>query len=644
MSGRKPDEVEVVAALGFAGNVSHSLVAHPSGEFVIYPLGSTVVIKNVKTGRQQFLHGHSDNVTSIALSQDGSMIASGEKTHSGFKAKILLWKFNLVRIGDVGSAGQVPRLPDFHSGKVQSLCFSQSGKYLASLGGPDDNKLMVWNVETGKKVDCATAANDAALTVRFFNNCDDKLVTAGYHHLRRWDIDMEAEKLQFTEANLGSLRRVFKCLTVEDSDKSLFAGTTTGDVLEISLDSRVPAFKQAGNELFRNAIRSIAQIMPSNGRSQLILGCGDGSVVQLDTKTLKKMATGKVKGEVTSLAPVRLTRANFVTKMYIGTTESSIYCCTDVMRIAESIQIRSSCHYSGINDVAFLSGLDAIFVTCATNDIRVWDANKQQELLRIQVPNVICESVALPRSGDMIISGWSDGKIRAFKPVSGDLEFVINDAHPEGVTAVGVTNDSKHIISGGKEGAVRFWCMQSKKMEGSLKEHKAAVTSVTVRSDDKECVTSSDDGSCVQWDLLNHRRSQAMFAQTMFKAALYHPDESQILTCGSDRKLTYWDAFDGTAIRILEASKHQINALDVDQEGNSFVSGGDSCLLKFFSYDEGDLLAVGKGHSGPIRAIRISPDQQQVVSVGQEGAIFLWRFNKNATSNTEITEQKEEKK
>ena len=75
-----------------------------------------------------------------------------------------------------------------------------------------------------------------------------------------------------------------------------------------------------------------------------------------------------------------------------------------------------------------------------------------------------------------------------------------------------------------------------------------------------------------------------MFASTMFKSALYHPDESQLLTCGSDRKLTYWDAFDGTPIRIIEGSKNQINALDVDRQGEYFVSAG--ILLSYTcSYD-----------------------------------------------------------
>jgi hypothetical protein len=42
-------------------------------------------------------------------------------------------------------------------------------------------------------------------------------------------------------------------------------------------------------------------------------------------------------------------------------------------------------------------------------------------------------------------------------------------------------------------------------------------------------------------------------------------------------------------------------------------------------YDEGDLVAVGAGHSGAITKVKISSDRRIVVSVGTEGAIFIWK-------------------
>ena len=56
----------------------------------------------------------------------------------------------------------------------------------------------------------------------------------------------------------------------------------------------------------------------------------------------------------------------------------------------------------------------------------------------LQVPNLVCNCVCLSPSGTEIVSGWSDGKVRAFGPQSGKLLYVINDAHK----IIGVGNSS----------------------------------------------------------------------------------------------------------------------------------------------------------------------------------------------------------
>jgi WD40 repeat protein len=75
------------------------------------------------------------------------------------------------------------------------------------------------------------------------------------------------------------------------------------------------------------------------------------------------------------------------------------------------------------------------------------------------------------QDGQSIISGWSDGKIRAFGPQSGKLLYTIHDAHQGAVTAISGTPDSTRIISGGEEGMVRMWAIHhnSQVMEASMK-------------------------------------------------------------------------------------------------------------------------------------------------------------------------------
>lgn len=51
------------SVVGFAGQVDRGLIAHPDGETVVYPLGSTVVLRSKRNAsNQEFLRGHTDQV------------------------------------------------------------------------------------------------------------------------------------------------------------------------------------------------------------------------------------------------------------------------------------------------------------------------------------------------------------------------------------------------------------------------------------------------------------------------------------------------------------------------------------------------------------------------------------------------------
>merc|ERR1712048_170485 len=251
----------------------------------------------------------------------------------------------------------------------------------------------------------------------------------------------------------------------------------------------------------------------------------------------------------------------------------------------------------------------------------------RQELLRIQVPNMECYCIDFMRDGRSIVSGWSDGKVRSFLPQSGKLLYVINDAHKNGVTALAVASDCGRIVTGGMEGEVRVWriARQTQTMDASLKEHRGRVWCIKIRADDSQAVSASSDGSCIIWDLNTKTRSLCLFESTMFKSIVYHPDESQLLTTGSDRKVGYWDTFDGQAIRVLEASEEgEVTTLSISKSGSHYVCGGEERLLKLWDYDEGVCKYIGVGHSGAITSAAITPDQTFVVSVGSEGAILIW--------------------
>jgi len=320
--------------------------------------------------------------------------------------------------------------------------------------------------------------------------------------------------------------------------------------------------------------------------------------------------------------------------MYCGTSESVIYFVDKDLKPS----IITSCHKTRINDICYPKGTSEIFATCSINDIRIWNAMNSTELVRIPVPNLECNCIVFSPDGKTLISGWSDGRIRVFGPETGKLVYVINDAHRvmgqkrvsghlSGVTALAVSEDNKRIVSGGSDGQIRVWSIgEAQTLISSMKEHKATVNSIMMKKDGTECVSACDDGSCIVWNLQRFVRGNIMYAQTYFKAACYLTDESQILTTGSDKRITYWDAFECSAIReIDDAEPGEIHALDIAPNGEEFASGGHHKSVNLWKYNEGEIIKQGKGHSGNITKLRFSPDGKYITTVGDEGAIFVWK-------------------
>jgi WD40 repeat protein len=600
-------ELELSAVIGFKGDVPSGLILHPDQEHLIFALGCTVVVRNLLQRTQAFLQGHDNQVNCITVSNSGRLMASGQKTFMGFPADVIVWDFH--------QRCEMFRL-SLHKVAVSSLSFSFDEMYLATLGGQDDNSLVVWDLSNGAAICGTPAATDTARTVQFYNKSNTMLVTGGSNHVKVWQLDIPNKKLRGTDAGLGQLKRVTTNVLVSADDQFVYCGTTTGDFLEVNLERGL--FKRSTPKTPFSLGISCSALLPSG---DMLVGTGDGTVARLDGETLRVKSQCQVLGGVTSIS---LTQDG--THFFCGTSMANIY-WVDVDSL--TAELRNTCHHERVNQVAFPRGYSEIFATCSITDIRVWNASSRQELLRIQVPNMECYCLEFMPDGRSIVSGWSDGKVRAFLPQSGKLLYVINDAHKNGVTAIAVTSDSGRIITGGMEGEVRLWKIgrQTQTMDASLKEHRGRVWSIVCNQSDSQAVSASSDGSCIVWDLNTKTRSLCLFESTMFKNIVYHPDESQLLTTGSDRKVAYWDTFDGQAIRVLEGSEEgELCTLSISKSGSHYVSGGEERLLKLWDYDEGVCKYIGVGHSGAITSAKIAPDQTFVVSGGTEGGIFVWKM------------------
>uniref|UniRef100_A0A8C7SWI7 Cilia- and flagella-associated protein 52 n=1 Tax=Oncorhynchus mykiss TaxID=8022 RepID=A0A8C7SWI7_ONCMY len=529
-------------------------------EHLIYPLGCTVILKSLKDGKQEFLHGHTNNVSCVTVSKSGRYIASGQVTFMGFKKRAIHARLQL------------------HKAKVEGLAFSPNDKYLVSLGGQDDGSIVVWNLESKEAICGSPASAHSAghcLTIEYTNHSDNIFISAGNGTMHVWELDLPNRKIRPTECQTGQLKRIVNCIEIPDDNLFFYCGTTSGDILKVNLKARL-----------LNTVPLVFLVQGVNTlkvlkSGDILVGSGDVLNVVFCHSSSNPHRKVQLEGGLTSIA-VR----GEGDKFFAGTEAAQIYRLgyTDFKE-----ELIATSHNSAVKDVAFPFGSSELFATCSQDDIRVWHAETSKELLRISVPNMTCNALNFMIDGHSIISGRQEplGVLFVLVPVSGLLQ-------------------------------VRVWeiLQGCHRLIETMKEHKATITSIKIKSNDKECVTTSSDVACIIWDLVRFVRNQMVLANTLFSSVCYHPEEYEIITSGTDRKIGYWEVYDGSAIRELEGSlSGAINGMHISQDGQHLVTGGDEKLVTH----------VGVGHSGSITSVKISTNNRSMVSASVDGAVLRWR-------------------
>ncbi|OHT02018.1 hypothetical protein TRFO_30977 [Tritrichomonas foetus] len=600
--------LQLCSTIGFSGRVQGGLVAHPDGRHIIYPLGSILVVMiKGKPTTQRFLSGHTSEITAVAVSRTGKYIASGQYSSIDQESCIILWDFETLE--------KLYEWP-MHKDSVKCLSFSKTDKYLASLGG--DDRIVIWDVFHGKGFtgwQATIGSTGNCCAVAFSNTSDTSFVSGGDTNLRFWTIDERNVKIRAENAKLDAVKRIITCIRMDEKDNNVFCGTTTGDVLKVGFGQQ-KLLLTGPRKMLGEGITSL-EVAPWG---DVVVGSGCGIVAVLDDKDLKVITSTQLNGRVTSTSMVASTNDEIL----CGTSESDIVAInTDNFRP----KILSKGHSSAINDVFFPARSSDLFTTCSAGGFHVWNSRTYQELLRVDIPRSECYCIAVPPDGKMIITGWADGRIRGYSPQTGKQLWIINEAHLNGVTSI-VTNGDI-TITGGMTGDICIWRigLKSQHLIKTLKEHHLKVAQIKFSDDGSEFVSAAHDGSCILWDTDKLTGKQRFMSQAFFNGADIHQETGILTTVSSDKRIVFWDSFNANVIRELDASLNaQPNSICISPDGRYFVTSGDDKLVKVWDFQDGELIAVGKGHCGNIKKAIFSPDQSIIVSIGAEGGIYIWKL------------------
>ncbi|NXI59024.1 CFA52 protein, partial [Chloroceryle aenea] len=321
--------------LSLAGHVPCGLICHPDKQHVLYPLGCTVVIQELDSKKQSFLHGHTNNVSCVIVSRNGAHVASGQVTFMGFKADIILWDFQRKEL--------LSRL-SLHKGRIEGLAFSPNSLYLVSLGGQDDGSVVVWHVGRSEAI-CgspASARSAGSATVVVCSSCrDETFVTAGNGTIRVWELDLPSRKIHPTECQTGQLKRVITCVKMADDGNYFYVGTSSGDVLKVNMNNKLMTDYGPQKEKFSSGVTALLLL----NAGDLIVGTGGGIVALCKDANYKVMKKIQVQGAVTSL-----TSRGQGHQFFVGTNECQIY---QINYTTFKEELLAACHNEAVHDIVF---------------------------------------------------------------------------------------------------------------------------------------------------------------------------------------------------------------------------------------------------------------------------------------------------
>jgi WD40 repeat protein len=126
--------------------------------------GLTALVGGWLGVRSWHLGGHVDEITALAFSRDGKILATGSQDKT-----IKLWEVKSGRLLDTLSG---------HTGEVSSLAFSHDGKYLVSCGWGKDWTIKLWELPTGKLLWSKNTPGGGALFTAAFSEKGD-LIAGG---------------------------------------------------------------------------------------------------------------------------------------------------------------------------------------------------------------------------------------------------------------------------------------------------------------------------------------------------------------------------------------------------------------------------------------------------------------------------------
>ncbi|XP_069950406.1 transcription initiation factor TFIID subunit 5 [Cherax quadricarinatus] len=208
--------------------------------------------------------------------------------------------------------------------------------------------------------------------------------------------------------------------------------------------------------------------------------------------------------------------------------------------------------------------------------------------------------------------------------------------HSGPVYACCFSPDRNLLLTGGEDGTIRLWSMQTWTCLVVYKGHIFAVWDVCFSPHGYYFASGGHDRTGRLW-ATDHHQPLRIFAGHFSDVDVvqFHPNSNYVASGSSDRSIRVWDCFNGNCMRVLTGHKDVIDALAFSPCGRFLASAGGDKRVLVWDLGHGHLIAEMASHTSTIYTIAFSRDCNILASGGMDNCVKLWDFSRVLEDNHE---------
>jgi WD40 repeat protein len=596
-----------------------------------------------KSGAVAIMHGHRGLVTAVAVSPDGSLIAS-----AGSDETVRLWSTRTHRQLGAPLAG--------HTAIVASVAFTPDGKRLAS--GSDDGTVRIWDLASRRQV--AKLAGHTAGVTDIAISTDGKLLASTSYDdtVRIWDLGTYREVAPRMELPSEALRVAFS-----PDGEQILTGAEDGQVQLWS----VATHRRLGRPLLEGGAHEAVVAVAFSRGGLIASGSNDGAVEfwNADTRT----PVGGLHGTQSGLSSFAFSRngrtlacANWEgevqlwdvdSRQSVGTPFENVTDAVEDVAFAPDGQTFATAgwdgsvrlwsthsqtgfdpplrgHHGTVNDVTFSPNGEMLASAGQDGTVGLWNVQDRRQLASLAGDGSKVETVAFGIDGALLASGSSDGSVRLWNVAERKPAGVLRFGRDQEVSAVAFGPDGETLIAATRSGMFRAWEIPSGKPITSPEQvDESGVGSFAFSRDGKLLAIGGGSGTIRVLDVATGKpvgRPLRGHTSEVNAIAFSPHGPVRLASAGEDETVRLWNLETYTQVGDpLRDHKAAVEDVAFSPDGSLLASAGADDKIRL--WDSGSGMPLGaplEAHTGTVEAVAFDPDGTMLASASKDGDVRLW--------------------